>query len=212
MKILQLITRLICRYFIIFAAIISELFKKFISDTSLLVFTNATEIQICTLNLHSNVLLKMTSNSLLVRFLGFSNRSYSCWPKAERQQRQIWASSATYARAHSQRWILNPLSEAREGARNLMVPSQIRFLCARRETPESMIYVFRLVWKYALAGPRSRGVLEPAIRSESQLWQSWILWTQCARWGIGSASWCCSHATEWSVPPQRYTIFWKRTL
>ena len=34
-----------------------------------------------------------------------------------------------------QRRILNPLSEARERTRNLMVPSRIRFRCAKAETP-----------------------------------------------------------------------------
>ena len=34
-----------------------------------------------------------------------------------------------------QRWILNPLSEARDGTRNLMVPSRIRFPCTMMGTP-----------------------------------------------------------------------------
>ena len=34
-----------------------------------------------------------------------------------------------------QRWISNPLSEAREQIHNLMVPSQIRFHCATMGTP-----------------------------------------------------------------------------
>ena len=34
-----------------------------------------------------------------------------------------------------QRRILNPLSEARERTRNLMVPSRISFRCAKAETP-----------------------------------------------------------------------------
>ena len=33
-----------------------------------------------------------------------------------------------------QRWILNPLSEARDQTRDLMVPSQICFLCAMMGT------------------------------------------------------------------------------
>ena len=32
-------------------------------------------------------------------------------------------------------WTLNPLSEARDQTRNLMVPSRIRFCCATRGTP-----------------------------------------------------------------------------
>ena len=35
-----------------------------------------------------------------------------------------------------QRWILNPLSEARDQTRNLVVPSWIRFLCATTGIPE----------------------------------------------------------------------------
>ena len=34
-----------------------------------------------------------------------------------------------------QHWILNPLSEARDQTRNLMVPSQIHFRCAMMGTP-----------------------------------------------------------------------------
>ena len=34
-----------------------------------------------------------------------------------------------------QRWILNPLSEARDQTRNLLVTSQIHFCCATTETP-----------------------------------------------------------------------------
>ena len=43
--------------------------------------------------------------------------------------------SATYTTA--QRRILNPLSEAMDRMRNLMVPSQIRFCCATMGTPGS---------------------------------------------------------------------------
>ena len=34
-----------------------------------------------------------------------------------------------------QRWILNPLKEARDRTRNLMVPSRIRFCCTTMGTP-----------------------------------------------------------------------------
>ena len=34
-----------------------------------------------------------------------------------------------------QHWILNPLSEAKDRTRNLIVPSQIRFCCATMGTP-----------------------------------------------------------------------------
>ena len=39
-----------------------------------------------------------------------------------------------------QRWIADPLSEARDQTCNLMVPSQIRFHCAMTETPDIVIY------------------------------------------------------------------------
>ena len=42
------------------------------------------------------------------------------------------AASATYTR---QRWILNPLSKARDRTRNLRIPSWIRFHCAVTGTP-----------------------------------------------------------------------------
>ena len=35
-----------------------------------------------------------------------------------------------------QRWILNPLREARDGTHNLMVPSRIHFHCATMRTPQ----------------------------------------------------------------------------
>ena len=38
----------------------------------------------------------------------------------------IRATSATYTTAHGERQILNPLSKARDGTCNLMVPSRIR--------------------------------------------------------------------------------------
>ena len=53
----------------------------------------------------------------------------------------------------------------------------------------SIIYIFRSVCKYALSGPRLYGIPVPGIRSESQLWQHWILLTHCARRVIGPVSW-----------------------
>ena len=40
--------------------------------------------------------------------------------------------------------ILNPLSEARDGTRNLMIPSQIRFHCAIMGTPPFLFCLFSL--------------------------------------------------------------------
>ena len=41
-----------------------------------------------------------------------------------------------------QRWILNPLSEARDQTCNLMVPSRIRFCCAITGTPQNYYFKF----------------------------------------------------------------------
>ena len=40
-----------------------------------------------------------------------------------------------------QRWIYNPLSEARDQTHNLMITSQIRFCCTMMETPYSGTYL-----------------------------------------------------------------------
>ena len=47
----------------------------------------------------------------------------------------IGATVASLHHSSEQRWILNPLSEARDQSRNLMVPSQISFCCATKGTP-----------------------------------------------------------------------------
>ena len=52
-------------------------------------------------------------------------------------QCQIWAVSATYTTAHSRCRIVNPLSEAKDQTCNLMIPSRIRFCCAKTRTPAS---------------------------------------------------------------------------
>ena len=50
-----------------------------------------------------------------------------------------------------QRQILNPLSEARDGTRNLMVPSQIHFLYAMTGTPHICKSIpFQIVFHYRL--------------------------------------------------------------
>ena len=50
----------------------------------------------------------------------------------------MWDLSRVFDLHHSswQRWILNPLSEARDRTHNLVVPSQIRFHCAMMGAPE----------------------------------------------------------------------------
>ena len=45
-----------------------------------------------------------------------------------------------------QRRILNPLSEARDGTRNLMVPSSICFRCATSGTP--CYFILELLFKF----------------------------------------------------------------
>ena len=78
------------------------------------------------------------------------NHSCSCLPVPQPQQCQIQAESWTYTTAtampdlslvcslhHSslQHRILNPLIEARDGTRNLMVPSHICFLLSHERNP-----------------------------------------------------------------------------
>ena len=71
-----------------------------------------------------------------------SNWSCCYWPTQEPQQFQIQAVSVCNLHQGSrQRWIFNPLSEARDLTRNnLMVPSWIRFGCTTMETPLSQTH------------------------------------------------------------------------
>ena len=61
-----------------------------------------------------------------------------------RQPTARWDLSHVFDLYHSsrQRWLLNPLSKARDRTRNLMVPSQIHFYGATTGTPSLCIYVF----------------------------------------------------------------------
>ena len=52
------------------------------------------------------------------------------------------ATSATYTTVRGNVLILNPLSEARDGTRNLMVLSRIRFPCAMMGTPSFFLSFF----------------------------------------------------------------------
>ena len=108
----------------------------------------------------SNRLLKL-SCVLVIRFVIFflSFVFSGLHPPAHggsQARGRIGATAAAYARAtakpdpsricdlhHSsqQRWILNPLSEARDGTCNLMVPSQICFCCAATGTPKVAILI-----------------------------------------------------------------------
>ena len=47
-----------------------------------------------------------------------------------------------------QRWILNPLSEARDHTYNLIVPSQIRFHCTMMGTPLSESFPTQIITEY----------------------------------------------------------------
>ena len=56
-------------------------------------------------------------------------------------------------RGSQQRWILNPLSEASDRTRNIMVPGQIHFRCATTETPSCAFFnlgVLLLNWRDSL--------------------------------------------------------------
>ena len=59
-----------------------------------------------------------------------SNRSCSCQPTPEPQQRGIRAASVTHTTTHA-----NPLSKGRGRTRNLMVPSWICYHCTTMGTP-----------------------------------------------------------------------------
>ena len=95
---------------------------------------------------------KSTSPSFLLRLLWFQvlNQVFNLFyyyflplratPMAygDSQARDpVGASAAGLHHSHSspQCWILNPLSKARDPTCNLLVPSQICFCCAMRETP-----------------------------------------------------------------------------
>ena len=67
-----------------------------------------------------------------------SDRSCSCQPTPEPQQRQIWAASATHLQ---QCQSLNPLSEARDWTGNPVVPSQICFHPAITGTPQGRLFL-----------------------------------------------------------------------
>ena len=83
------------------------------------------------------------------------NRSYSCQPIPQSQQRQVWAVSAAYTcnLRHSswQRWVLIPLTKGRDRTCILMDASQI--LNQLSHNRDSCIYFFALfLWSiYLLA-------------------------------------------------------------
>ena len=60
--------------------------------------------------------------------------------------------------------ILNPLSEARDGTRNLTVPSQIRFCCATMGTPRGELFKCYgctcSIWKFPRPGVESEPLLQ----------------------------------------------------
>jgi len=64
--------------------------------------------------------------------------------QSELQQPVYTTATATPDPSHTswQGWILNPLSEARDQTRNLMVPSRICFCCATTETPYIACFSF----------------------------------------------------------------------
>ena len=60
----------------------------------------------------------------------------------------MWDQNQVCDLHHSSRqcWILNPLSEARDGTRNLMVPSQIHFHCTMKGTPIFSLFLMVLIF------------------------------------------------------------------
>ena len=69
-----------------------------------------------------------------------SNRSYSFRPIPQPQQCQIWARLCDLYRSSWQRWILNPLSEARDQTCILIDTCQICFHCTTMGTPWRAIF------------------------------------------------------------------------
>ena len=60
------------------------------------------------------------------------------------QQCKIGATSSTYTAAHGNTGSLTKLSKARDRTCNLMVTSQIHFLCATRRTPKIDPFIWLL--------------------------------------------------------------------
>ena len=62
----------------------------------------------------------------------------------------MWVASHICCLHHSSRQhqILNPLSEARDRTRNLMVPSQIRFRCTKTGTPSPLFIYYYYYYYY----------------------------------------------------------------
>ena len=70
-----------------------------------------------------------------------SNRTYSCWPTPQVQQRGIQATSAIYTSAHSNTsQILHPLIEARDQTYILTDTSRVCYHWATIGTPGSYIF------------------------------------------------------------------------
>jgi len=80
---------------------------------------------------------------------------------------QIWATSHVCDLHHSswQRWILNPLSEARDQTHNLMVPSRIHFLWATTGTT-----IFSFFFFCALIPSRTQTSLGPSLSQSSLIY------------------------------------------
>ena len=64
--------------------------------------------------------------------------------------------------------ILNPLSEARDGTHNLIVPSRICFRCAMMETPIYFIYLFLSLCLSLFFGLFAISWAAPAAYGDSQ--------------------------------------------
>ena len=90
-----------------------------------------------------------------------SNQSYSCQPMPQPQQCQLRTAFATYTTTHSQCWILNPLSKARDGTWIFNPLSKARdrtwslwilvgFITSEQQWELSTVYSFNLWNLYAL--------------------------------------------------------------
>ena len=58
---------------------------------------------------------------------------------------RIGAAAASLHHSSQQCWILNPLSEARDGTRNFMLTSRIIFCCS---TTETLVFAFYFILFY----------------------------------------------------------------
>ena len=81
----------------------------------------------------------------------------------------IGAVAAGLHHSSQQRWILNPLSKARDRTCSLMVPSRIRFCCATMGTPTFFLFKITIIIIISRAAPAAYGSSQARVESELQL-------------------------------------------